>query len=88
MSNITIYIIYFLILKFKPIIVLLVFAVWAWVMFNILIPMSGVNLFERTEYWKNYKESYYKESLNNKVCNVKIINNKCCKNNKEKTNPK
>tara|TARA_Y100001963_G_scaffold149697_1_gene229562 strand:- start:74 stop:442 length:369 start_codon:yes stop_codon:yes gene_type:complete len=68
--------------------VLLVFAIWAWVMFNILIPMSGVDLFEETEYWKNYNESYYKENLRNKVCNVKIIDNKCCKNNKEKTNPK
>ena len=56
--------------------VLLVFAIWGWVMFNILLPMSGVDLFEETEYWKNYNESYYKESLNNK----------CCKNNKEKTN--
>jgi len=58
--------------------VLLVFAIWFWVMFNILIPMSGVDLFEETEYWKNYNESYYKENLRNK----------CCKNNKEKTNPK
>ena len=95
MSNITIYTIYLFCKKIlKKIIlnelfaVLLVFAVWFWVMFNILIPMSGVDLFERTEYWKNYNESYYKENLRNKVCNVKIIDNKCCENNKEKTNPK